>query len=209
MTFDKEFKEAISQLPAAEKDKLIMRLLKRDLGLANRLHFELIGTQSVEDRRSEMEIIVKKRVQQMSDSFYGVGYLTMDLRYLSGEITEHVQITKDKFGEISLNLLMLNEILRINTQRIANLSPGKAHKISIYIIARAFKLLVLIKAMHEDYWVEFREDLEQLRQLIGGNHNLMKTAIYNGFDVNWLLDGGIPDDIKEQHTAIRKAGFLK
>lgn len=208
MTFDKEFKDAICQLPSAEKDKLLVRLLKRDIGLANRLYFELISTQSVEDKRSEMEDIVKKRIQQMRDRFYNIGYLTMDLRFLSGEITEHVQTTKDKIGEVSLNLLMLNEALKINTTAIANSSAGKAHKICIYIIARAFKLLVLIKAMHEDYLVEFREDLEQLAELIGGNHHLMKTAIYNGFDVNWLFTG-IPDDIKARHTAIRKAGFLK
>jgi len=209
MTFDKEFKDAICQMPSAEKDKLLLRLLKRDTALANRLHFELMSTQSVEEKRSDMEAIIKKRVQQMTTGFYSIGYLTMDLRYLSGEISEHVQTTKDKFGEISLNLLMLNEMLKINSDTIANSTAGQAHKIGIYVIARAFKLLVLIKAMHEDYLIEFREDLEQLGELIGGNHHLMKTAIYNGFDVNWLLGAGIPDDIKAQHTAIRKEGFLK
>ena len=37
--FSKEFKKAIQELSSTEKDKLIFRLLKRDLDLVNRLHF--------------------------------------------------------------------------------------------------------------------------------------------------------------------------
>ena len=51
MTFDPEFKKALQLLPEKEKDKLILRLLKRDLQLANRLQFELVETDSVQDKR--------------------------------------------------------------------------------------------------------------------------------------------------------------
>ena len=44
--FDKEFKTAIENLPSTEKDKLIFRLLKKDLDLVNRLYFELVDTES-------------------------------------------------------------------------------------------------------------------------------------------------------------------
>jgi hypothetical protein len=36
-TFEPEFKEVLKLLPEAEKDKLILRLLKLDLSLAKRL----------------------------------------------------------------------------------------------------------------------------------------------------------------------------
>ena len=55
MKFDPEFKNAILQLPSKEKDKLLLRLLKRDVILANQLHFELISGDSVQDRRTRME----------------------------------------------------------------------------------------------------------------------------------------------------------
>ena len=42
MKFSPEFKAAISDLPSAEKDKLIFRLLKKDENLANRIYFELL-----------------------------------------------------------------------------------------------------------------------------------------------------------------------
>lgn len=48
MTFPKEFKEALSHLPSKEKDKLVLRLLRKDLLLANRLLFELVNTNTVE-----------------------------------------------------------------------------------------------------------------------------------------------------------------
>ena len=104
MTFPKEFKDAIQNLPSAEKDKLIFRLLKHDLNLANRLLFELVSTESVEDRRKKMQNEVTKEIKRTSDRFFTFGYILMDMRYLSGSITEHVRITKDKYGEICLNL---------------------------------------------------------------------------------------------------------
>ena len=41
------------------------------------------------------------------------------------------------------------------------------------------------------------------------NKFLMKEAIRNGFDVNWLLNAEIPEDISTIHKQIRAAGFLK
>ena len=100
--FSKEFKKAIQELPSNEKDKLIFRLLKRDLDLANRLHFELVDTETVEEKRIAFETEILKKINYFSERFYSVGYLLQDTRFLSGEITNHVKITKDKFGEISL-----------------------------------------------------------------------------------------------------------
>lgn len=207
--FTKEFKQAIQELPSTEKDKLIFRLLKRDLDLANRLHFELVDVESVEDKRASFEIDMLKKINYFSERFYSVGYLLQDTRFLSGEITNHVKITKDKFGEISLNIKMLIHLLMINNERIQSQTYSKAYTLCIYVIARAFKILLLIKAIDEDYFIDFKEDLALLGELIGQNHMLMRTAINNGLDVNWLLSGEIPEDIVAIHKEIRANGFLK
>ena len=209
MTFPKEFKEALQNLPSAEKDKLIFRLLKHDLNLANQLLFQLVDTRSVEERRSIMQKEVTKASTRMSDQFYSLGYLLMDIRYLSGDISEHVRITKDKFGEASLNIQMLNEVLKINKIRLENAKPKDVHKINIYVIARAFKILLLIKAFHDDYLMEFKEDLKDLGTNISQNPLLFKTAIQNGLDINWLLKGEIPSNIVAFHKELRSNGFLK
>ncbi|MBG6060571.1 hypothetical protein IWX83_000336 [Flavobacterium sp. CG_9.1] len=207
--FTKEFKKAIQELPSAEKDKLIFRLLKRDLDLANRLHFELVDTETVEDKRIAFEKLMLNKINHFTERFYSVGYLLQDTRYVSGDISEHVKITKDKFGEISLNIKMLNHLLLLNNERIQSQSYAKAYTMCIYVIARAFKILILIKAIDEDYFLDFKEDLEKLGVLIGNNSLLMKTAIHNGLDVNWLINGEIPENIVAYHKNIRQQGYLK
>jgi hypothetical protein len=209
MSFDKEFKEAISHLADKEKDKLILRLLKRDDMLANRLYFELVSTTSVEEQRSKMEERVVDQVKTISSRFYSLGYLNIDIRYLSGEITEHVKITKDKFGEASLNLLMLNEVIKRNHDRILNATHGKARKLCVALVARVFKVLLLINKMHEDLHLEFEDSLKELGELIGNNPHLMKIAINNGLDVNWLFQAEIPEDIVQHYKELRQNGFLK
>ena len=207
--FSKEFKKAIQELPSTEKDKLIFRLLKRDLDLANRLHFELVDVETVEDKRAAFEIEMLRKINYFSKRFYSVGYLLQDTRFLSGEITNHVKITKDKFGEISLNMKMLNHLLLINNERIESSTYSKTYTLCIYIIARAFKILLLIKAIDEDYFLDFREALSTLGKLIYDNPFLMHTAIDNDLDVDWLISGEIPYDIVAIHKDIRANGFLK
>lgn len=209
MTFPKEFKEAISLLPSKEKDKLIFRLLKKDLVLANRLMFELVSDQSIDERREEVKRSVLYNARKTRDTFYSVGYLNMDVRYMSGDISEHVRITKDKFGEISLNLIMINEVLSLNKENLAGVRFNtKARRFYTAVVARAFKILVLISKLHEDLWLEFEEDLQRFGELIGENEHLMKTAIHIGFDVNWLLNMAIPENIVEIRKDLRQKGYL-
>ena len=209
MKLDKEFKEAISNLPSKEKDKLLFRLLKKDQTLANRLYFELVDTKSLEEKRQEMELFVKNQTVQMSNNYYSPGYLHMDMRYLSGEISEYVKITRDRFGEVCLNLLMLNEVLKLNNEKLVNVPYSKAYKCCLYIIARSFKIAILINKLHDDFLMELEDDLKNLGMEIGKNDFLMKTAIHNGFDVNWLINAEIPDNIIQIHKDIRSQGFLK
>ncbi|WP_026976577.1 hypothetical protein [Flavobacterium tegetincola] len=207
--FTKEFKQAIQELPSAEKDKLIFRLLRRDLDLANRLHFELVDVETVEEKRNTFEKEMFTKIKHYSERFYSVGYLLQDTRFMSGEITNHVKITKDKFGEITLNTKMLIQLLTLNNDKIQQQTYSKSYTLCIYVIARAFKILLLIKAIDEDYFIDFKEDLSQLGKLIGQNPMLMRTAINNGLDVNWLLSGEIPENIVAMHKEIRANGFLK
>jgi len=209
MKFDKEFKIAISELPSAEKDRLLLRLLKKDLTLANRLYFELVSSHTVDECRLIVEEKVMETATHISKGFYSAGYLMMDMRYLSGEITEHVKTTKDKFGEASLNLLMLNEVLRLNNTKLRFLPNSKVYKLYIYIISRAFKILILINALHEDFRIEFEDNLIKLGEHFSDNSHLMQMAIHNGFDINWLLTADIPENMNAIHKEIRQQGFLK
>lgn len=209
MRFSKEFKEAILTLPTSEKDKLLLRLLKKDLKLANRLEFELLSEVSIDEKRLEVKKHITEQVIAMGESFYSLGYLLMDLRYLSGDINEHVSITKDKLGEVTLNIWMLTIFIEKNIHLLKYAKSKNIHKMCVYIIARAFKVLTLIPKLHNDLFIEFEEDLNKLGNAIGNNHFLMSEAIRNGLDVNWLVLGEIPEDIIQIHKEIRQQGFLK
>lgn len=209
MTFPKEFKEAISELPSIEKDRLIMRLLKKDIALANRLLFELVSDSTVEEEREKTKERLNQLIERVSKNFYTPDYLNVEIRSMSGVINEHVFTTKDKSGEISLNLYIIKEFLNQNKQKLSSFSYQKSRKFYVGIISRIFKVLILIKKLHEDYFLEFKDDLEQIGNLILENPNLQKTAIDNGFDVHWLIDGNIPDEIEQIVKHIRANGLLK
>jgi hypothetical protein len=209
MDFDSEFKKALQLLPAKEKDKLILRLLRRDLKLANKLRFELVDTDSVQDKREQQRNEVIRDIKRISERYYSPGDLLMGVRTISGNITEHVYIAKDKVGEVILNCLMLRLLLEQNNARIAAEKYGKAYTLLIYIVARIFKILMLIQKQHEDLHLEFRDDVVALGKLVGSNSILMKTAIHNGLDVSWLIRFSIPANIAEINRDLRDRGFLK
>jgi len=209
MTFDKEFKEAISLLPDKEKDKLLLRLLKKDINLAQKLHFELVNTNTIDEQREKMENHVRDRVVFFSEGFYSPGYLNMDIRYLSGDITQHVKVTNDKYGDVSLNLLLLNEVMKHNAIRLDQNNTAKYKKIKVALLARTFKVLVGIRKMNEDYWMDFDEGLELLGAAFSANDSIMQLCIFHGLDVNWLLSSDIPENIDEIHKDLKAKGYLK
>ncbi|NVO09293.1 MAG: hypothetical protein HXX16_04950 [Bacteroidales bacterium] len=209
MIFDPELKKALQMLSNDEKDKLILRLLKNDLHLANQLRFKLVETDSAEDKREQLKTHIIEQIQLATERYYSPGYLLMDARDISGKITEHVSITKDKLGEIVLNCLMLRLLLQHNNNRIASQKYGAAYTLSIYIVARVFKILMLIQKQHEDLHIEFQEDIEAIGELIGKNPNIMKAAISNGLDINWLVKFNIPENIASIYKTLREDGYLK
>jgi hypothetical protein len=212
MSLPKELKDAISNLPSKEKDKLILRLLRKDETLANRLYFELCSAQSVEDKRRDAKKEVKSDVAAATNyysRYHSVGIFLMYTRHAFGTINKHVSITKDKHGEVLLTLYALTEILEQNKENLAVESARHSHTFSKSIIAKTFKTLLLINKMHEDYRIEYDENLEKLGKLISDIPNLMSYAMHNGLDVNWLITGDIPNDIEKIHKEIRAQGYLK
>ena len=209
MKFSQEFKEAVLHLSESEKDKLLIRLLKKDENLVNRLYFELIDDQTVDDHRLKLEIRVAERAKEITGYAKSLNHLKMLTRYLSGEISEHVRITKDRFGEVSLNILMLNNLLQQSKKLYKQSNARQAQKFNLYVIVRTYRILIHISKMHEDLHMEFEEGLAELGELIAELPTLMHMAIQNGLDVNWLIQNQIPEDIAQYHKDLKAQGFLK
>lgn len=208
MEFSKEFKQALSEFSSKEKDKLIFRLLKKDKLLSRKLYFELIEEETTDDKRNTMESYLKERITDLSKHIGNPKYFLVLVRKLSGEITEHVKVTTDKFGDVFLNLFLVNTILEHN-DKLSRQRFDAVYKLYIYLINKIIKALIQIQKLDEDYWLEFDEILTDIDFQLHENLYLEKLCINNGLDFNWLKCENIPDHFELIVKDIRSQGFLK
>ena len=209
MKIETEFKEAILALPENEKNKLLLRLIKKDKVLVNQLYFQLLETKTVEAFRAEIENRFQRIVADVKTRFYSSDIFLYEVKEMSGMINELVSTTKDKYSEPYLNLKMLLLSMSKLKEELNREMPNRSYAFNMYVIARSFKILTQIKAMHEDLQYDFKEDVETLGELIGSFPNMMKLCIYNGLDVNWLIHFEIPEDIAFIQKDLRARGYLK
>lgn len=208
MDYSKEFKTALSQLSSVEKDRLIFRLLKKDKILSKKLYFELIDEETTDQKRDQMEDLLKEKVEYASKYMSNQKYFVVLIRKISAEITEHVKVTSDKFGDVSLNLFLINQVLEFNPQ-LSRQRFNEIYKLYLYIINKVVKALSLTKKLDEDYWMEIDEYLSELYTKITGNIYLEKLFINNGIDLGWLNTENIPEQFDAIIKDIKNQGFLK
>ena len=205
LKIEPEFKQALINLPEKEKDKYFLRLLKKDDILFHRLHFELIDSKNQTDLRNELEEKIKASIQGLHTS--SLNYVRHTLRYLSGDITYHVKITGDKFGEPYLNTIMILEVLKkFNPQIYSQNKP--TIKLLKYIVGRVFKILTQVKKMHPDDQFEFQELFNELSRLLTKNELISHYCLDCMFDFNWLINNDFPDKIFENQKLARAAGMI-
>ncbi|GEN76829.1 deoxyuridine 5'-triphosphate nucleotidohydrolase [Chryseobacterium hagamense] len=208
MEYSKEFKAALSNFSSTEKDRLIFRLLKKDKLLSKKLYFELIDPETTDNKRDDMEETVQEKVLQASKYISNQKYFLSVIRKISAEITEHVKITTDKFGEVTLNLLLVNEILKYN-EDLSRQRFDNVYKLYLYLINKTVRALLLIRKLDADYWMEIDEYLDPLKEKILRNNYLSKLFINNGIDFKWLTSDQIPVNFDQVIKDIRSRGFLR
>jgi len=185
-----ELKEAIPMLSAKEKDKLLFRLIAKDEALVERLKFELLEDGSTkEERREEIYEMITDGFDKYR--YYSPGYLMLVLRSLSGDINRHVKTTKDKYGEVQLNLLMLNKSLGLFGDKIHKADFHKSRTLNNYVVKRTIKLVRLLRKMHEDYLLDFQEDIQNLGRYIDEQPLMKNLADELGLDLEMLKQGEV------------------
>ena len=185
-----ELKKAISLMPDREKDKLLFRLIAKDPMLAEQLVFKLLeGGESTEDRRADLRQSIEKHYEDYRPYFHSPGYLLLEMRYLSGRITEHVRTTRDKYGEVELTFLLLIRPLELFGKLIRQASSRRSQTLNQYVVNRTIKLLSLLEKLHEDHHLDFQESLQKLASLIRQQPAMLDVADDLGLDVEWLEKG--------------------
>lgn len=172
-----ELKKAISALPSREKDKLLFRLVPKDEILVAQLEFRLLESGDTADlRREELRQTIERALQRAANNYYSPGYLLLDIRAISGQINRHVKVTKDKYGEIELNLFMLNRTLELLGGQLRFASPWHSRTLNEYMAKRVLKLLKLLEKIPEDYHADFRPGFQQLAEALSAQGNFTRVA---------------------------------
>ena len=208
MEYSKEFKQALSEFSSIEKDRLIFRLLKKDQLLSKKLYFELIDPETTDQKRDQMEENVTEKLASAARYIGNPKYYLSTIRTISAEITEHVKVTTDKFGEVYLNLFLVDQILE-NNDSFAQQRFDNVYKLYIYLINKIVRALLLIKKIDEDYWMEFDEILGKIDDKVHENRYLEKLFINNGIDFNWLQSENLPENLDLIIKNIKSQGFLR
>jgi hypothetical protein len=171
MAISKELKEAIVLMPVKEKDKLLLRLIGKNENLLKQLEFELLEEgETMESRREEVKAEIDKLYRL---SAYSSGYLMMDMRYVNARITEHVKVTKDKYGEVELTLKLLNDCFEKHLKWIEKYS-SKSDTLASYVAKRTEFVLNKVKKLHPDIQFEFEEGMNLLLERV----NQYAPALY-------------------------------
>ncbi len=155
----KILEQAILTLPSKEKDKLLLKLIAKSELLIQQLHFQLLEDESdLKQKREDLKAAIDRVSKMYHDT---PGWMMMDMRDLNGRITNHVKVTKDKYGEVELTLCLLNAFFDNQLPHLETYS-GKTDTVSLYIAKRTEILLNKLPKLHEDYYVEFERGVNAL-----------------------------------------------
>lgn len=158
MEVSNELKAAITEMPEHEKDKLLFRLLRKEPLLIKQLEHRLLG--SILDVRENRERIRQTILHDLRNGGYysTLGLLMMGMRAQNGSITEHVKITKDRIGEVSLTLDMVAHVLQSHADMMAK-QKKNYETFAEYMAKKAKFIWDKLSKLHPDYDAEFEEKL--------------------------------------------------
>lgn len=160
---EKELQQAIVAMPQKEKDKLLLRLIGKDDILIQQLTFTLVEESlTMESRRDDIKVLIDKLYDTTN---YSSGYLMMDMRYTNAEITRHIKVTKDKYGEVELTLKLLKECFEKQLKWIEKYS-SKSDTLALYVVKRTDFLLKKVVKMHPDIQFDFHADMNTLLEYL-------------------------------------------
>ena len=161
----KELEAAIKEMPEKEKDKLLLRLIRKDQLLIQQLHHQLLEDEAdMELRREELDEKIRDwATRNYSDS---PGWVMMEMRDISGMITRHVKITKDKYGDVALNLTMLKVYFDNYYHHTLVPQHYRADKFAQYVCKKLQTTLNKLYKLHEDLYIEFEDDVNKILDYI-------------------------------------------
>ena len=154
--------EVLRMLTEAQKDKLLLKLFRKDPLLVEKLAYEFFEDKSdLKKRIQDIKNIINRNIAPNNVYWDTPGELMMTMRSMNAYITEHVKVTKDKLGEVELTLTLLNTAFeRFGT--MLNEKRQRSETFSAYVIKRTQNIINVALKLHPDNDLDFQDDLNRL-----------------------------------------------
>ncbi len=159
-----ELKVAILEMPQKDKDKLLIRLVKKDDLLLEQLHYKLLEDEFDLTHRRDT---IRENIERYAKAGYSwtPGLLMMEMRDFSGQITRYSKVTKDYLGEVQLYSFLVASYMRENETMLLQ-EAYRADKFARYVVKRMIQVVKKANKLHEDLLVELEDDLEEAMERI-------------------------------------------
>ena len=174
---DSVLKEAVLNLPAKEKDKLLVRLINKDKMLLKQLHYELLEDETdladrIEDLKNRLEDLYDQSRSRIKNLpvYSNFKELSSLIRQGSGMINEHEKITKDKFSVLECRLLLVEEAFDRYPNLFTPSALMPAIKLQKYLMGRVKNIITLHDKLHEDLQYDLKEQMEYVLHFAEEHH---------------------------------------
>jgi len=185
---ESDLKEAILRLPQKEKEKLLLRLIRKDKVLINQLHFQLLEDEDdLEKRREKTLNLIDSTFEEIQDSLKKKRFrsqtLIAYLKVISGYANEHLLFTKDKIGDIDLRLHILSNLFD-SANAFFQYGQFDNEKLLIYTAGRIKNVFASFNKLHEDLQYDYSSRINEI----------LKFAYSSELDA-YLKNIGIPWEV--------------
>ena len=167
----KEFKQAIKEIPVKELQKLVMQFASK-----NREIYDFINMQHVEGENAEEELFEETK-EKISAEILFLGERGIIQKNLAkaitksvGYINHFVKVTKNKNREADLLRNLLDKVFENYADELGTCWTVFDSKLAV-TTNRLYNLVT--KKLHEDYWIEFREDLNRFLDVLHSRSNYL------------------------------------
>ncbi len=183
MLIDKspELKKAVLDLPQNEKDKLLLKLISKDVVLLSQLAHKLLeGNSDLEQRVEIIKHYIDKKIdyinRYIADEYnYSPGYFMMDIREMSGLINEHLLITKEKITELELRIYLIESVISCEATHHFILRSRHNEKLLNYFGGRIKYVFEKYTKLHEDIQFDYSERLNFILRF--SNQSSLKNVV--------------------------------
>ena len=169
-----DFKKILKLLPEKEKDAILLRALRRDDELLEALRFELMNDVTLSSVQAETEDRIHELFNLSLSGYQLHRFLPKALSKAQKEVARTRRITKSKQLEVDLNLYTLRLIFENYSGAL-----GSSHAVFYKAVVRLTYRVAsqVLKNLHEDYWLEYKSELDSFFQQLRGYDNRWQLAM--------------------------------